>query len=88
MFCEKIQRYAAIGIALSHKFFNVFSDQVIFNIHLIARSLAGKRCFFKRMRNDHDAEVTAGDRIDRQADAVNGNRALFDNILKKLFRAR
>ena len=85
MFCQKIQRYAAIGVPLSHKFFNVFSDQVILDIHLIARALAGKGCFLKRMRNDHDAEIAPRDRIDREADAIDGNRALFDNIFKQLF---
>ena len=63
--------------------FNIFSDDVAFEVHRFARLFAEQDGLRAGVRNDGDREVCVRHRRDRQADTVNGDRAFFDDVAQQ-----
>ena len=57
--------------------FDIFADNICFQIYFIAGLFKTKRCFFGGVRNKRYAETAAGNFRYGKADAVNGNAAFF-----------
>ena len=64
----------------------IFAYNICFQIYAVAHILKAKRCFFGGMRNQRYGKTAFRNLRYRQADTVNRNTALFDDLFHKLWR--
>src|ERR1700679_3410237 len=66
----------ALGVGFSHESFKIARHDVNFDVYFIVDPQLPQSRLLERMRNDVDIKAQAFDPVDRQADAVDANRAL------------
>src|SRR5207248_1139717 len=59
---------------------DVLADQIDLEVHVRELALAGERGRDLRVRDDRDLEAAPVDAVDGEADAVDGDRALLDDV--------
>ncbi len=64
----------------------MFRDDIDFDVDAIAGFTAGERSVFVGMGNDGDGDIRAGDLRNGEADAIDGNGALLDEVTFEAIR--
>ena len=71
------------GLARKQQSFYIFGEDVGFDVDAAAFFLCVEVRRLERVRDQRDGEIAVADRRDRQADAVDGDRALFDDVAQE-----
>src|ERR671930_1651011 len=77
---------AIVAPSAGHEALDVLRQDVHLEVDLGARTERGKRRRGERVRDERDLEGVAGERRDRQRDALDGDRALRDAVAEELGR--
>src|SRR4051812_3164152 len=64
--------------------FDVLGQNVGLEVHVRSRLQGSESSAFKRFRDERDLEPVIPDRADREAHAVNRDRALLDDVLGEI----
>src|SRR4029450_6277254 len=81
-------RSISLSIAASQHLLDVLGDDVDLEVHRIADVLGAEDGQLERGGDQADAEAVAGDLHDGERDAVDGDRALLDDVSGQLGRQR
>lgn len=88
MFSKEGRRHA--GPVRSHRMaqqlFDVFSQDVHFHVDAASRTLSRQSDVVLGVRNQHDGKISGGHVDDREADAIETNESLFNDVEKQLGR--